>query len=43
MLKPSKCNLMRKSIEYFGHVVSEHGIKTDPDFFADWPTPQTPI
>ena len=40
--KPSKCNLMRKSIQYLGHVVSEHGIKTGPEksrCVADWPTP----
>ena len=30
-IKPSKCHLMRKSITYLGHVVSEHGIKTDPE------------
>ncbi|KAL5516149.1 hypothetical protein EMCRGX_G001420 [Ephydatia muelleri] len=41
-IKPSKCHLMRKSIKYLGHVVSEHGIKTDPEktrCVADWPTP----
>ena len=41
-IKPSKCNLMRKSIKYLGHVVSEHGIKTDPEksrCVANWPTP----
>ena len=39
--QPSKCHLMRKSITYLGHVVSEHGIKTDPEktrCVADWPT-----
>ena len=41
-IKPSKYHLMRKSIKYHGHVVSEHGIKTDPEktrCAADWPTP----
>lgn len=41
-IKPSKCLLLQKSIKYLGHVVSEHGIKTDPDktrCIADWPTP----
>eukprot|EP00731_Ephydatia_muelleri_P022232 Em0014g823a len=41
-IKPSKCLLLQKSIKYLGHVVSEHGIKTDSDktrFIADWPTP----
>ena len=41
-IKPSKCLLLQKSIKYLGHVVSEHGIKTDSDktrCIADWPTP----
>ena len=41
-IKPSKCSLLQKSIKYLGHVVSEHGIKTDSDktrCIADWPTP----
>ena len=41
-IKPSKCLLLQKNIKYLGHVVSEHGIKTDPDktrCIADWPTP----
>ena len=29
-LKPSKCELFKKSISYLGHVVSEDGIQTDP-------------
>ena len=29
-LKPSKCNLFKKSISYLGHVVSEEGVQTDP-------------
>ena len=29
-LKPSKCQLFKKSISYLGHVVSEEGVKTDP-------------
>ena len=29
-LKPSKCQLFRKSISYLGHVVSEEGVRTDP-------------
>ncbi|KAL5479133.1 hypothetical protein EMCRGX_G022617 [Ephydatia muelleri] len=41
-IKPCKCLLLQKSIKYLGHVVSEHGIKTDSDktrCIADWPTP----
>ena len=29
-LKPSKCDLFKKSISYLGHVVSEEGVQTDP-------------
>jgi hypothetical protein len=30
-LKPSKRNLFQKSVTFLGHVVSEQGIKTDPE------------
>ena len=30
-LKPSKCDLFRKEINYVGHVVSNEGVSTDPD------------
>ena len=29
-LKPTKCKLLRKEVEFRGHVVSEHGISADP-------------
>ena len=29
-LKPSKCQLFKKSISYLGHVVSKEGVHTDP-------------
>ncbi len=41
-LKPSKCQLLRKSVHYLGHVVSERGVETDPakiECIANWPTP----
>ena len=44
-LKPSKCHLFRKEVNYLGHVVSEKGIHTDPakiEAVRDWPTPRTP-
>ena len=42
-LKPSKCNLIRNEILFLGHVVSETGIKVDPEKIravVDWPVPQ---
>lgn len=30
-LKPQKCNLLRKQVQYLGHVVSSEGIQTDPE------------
>ena len=41
-LKPSKCHLLRKSVKYLGHVISEHGVETDPEktaSVAKWSTP----
>ena len=29
-LKPSKCKLFRKQINYMGHVVGHQGVSTDP-------------
>jgi hypothetical protein len=29
-LKPSKCHLFRKSVDFLGHIVSSEGIQTDP-------------
>ncbi len=43
--KPSKCHLLKKSINFLGHVASEHGIRTDPEkcqALETWPTPSTP-
>ena len=41
-LKPKKCKLFRRSVEYLGRVVSEHGIQADPGkikVVEDWPVP----
>ena len=41
-LKPSKCNLLQKSISFLGHIVSENGIAADPvkvQAVAEWPRP----
>ena len=43
-LKPSKCHLFCKEINYLGHVLSENGISTNSDktkAVVDWPTPRT--
>ncbi|KRY00880.1 Retrovirus-related Pol polyprotein from transposon 17.6, partial [Trichinella patagoniensis] len=42
-IKPEKCQLMRQSVHYLGHVVTQHGIGTDPEKTAavqKWPTPR---
>jgi transposase InsO family protein len=42
-LKPSKCSLFRREVEFLGHRVSGEGIKTDPskcDRVANWPQPK---
>lgn len=41
-LKPSKCQLVRKEVQYLGHLVSAEGIRTDPEKISrvkDWPRP----
>jgi len=43
-LKPGKCLLLQKSVLFLGHVVSGHGIATDPSkvkLVAEWPTPRS--
>ena len=42
-LSPKKCALFRDRVKYVGHVVSEHGVETDPekiDKIRNWPIPQ---
>jgi hypothetical protein len=41
-LKPSKCNLLQKSVEFLGHIVSEGRIGVNPEkvkAVMEWPTP----
>ncbi|CAI5689901.1 unnamed protein product [Oreochromis niloticus] len=41
-LKPAKCCLFRRKVAYLGHVVSEHGVATDPSKVQKvqmWPAP----
>ncbi|MGH0121890.1 UNVERIFIED_CONTAM: hypothetical protein FKN15_067186 [Acipenser sinensis] len=42
-LKPAKCCLFHRQVEYLGHIVSEMGIATDPQKVQkvqEWPTPK---
>ena len=42
-LKPSKYRLMKKEVEYLGHVVLQHGVKVDPKkvtAFTAFPLPK---
>jgi len=41
-IKPSKCVLFKREIEFLGHLVSVNGVDPLPDKFKaiwDWPTP----
>lgn len=41
-LKPSKCELLKTSVEFLGHVVSANGVSVDPkkvDKVLTWPEP----
>ena len=43
-INPKKCVFFRKNVKYLGHVISEEGIKTDPEKIVavkDWPVPHT--
>ncbi|KMQ84394.1 krab-a domain-containing protein, partial [Lasius niger] len=42
-INPKKCSLFGREVKYFGHVVSEQGITTDPEKISavrNWPVPQ---
>ena len=43
-LKASKCEFFRSEVSYLGHVVSQAGIKTEPEkirVLKDWPVPKS--
>lgn len=42
-LSPEKCEFFQTSVRYLGHVVSQHGVESDPEKTAalkTWPVPQ---
>ena len=42
-LKPSKCKLFQRSVEFLGHIVSDKGVSCDPkkiEAVQDWERPQ---
>ena len=44
-LKPSKCDFVAKEIKYLGHIISKHGVRTNPDktkAVSTFPVPKTP-
>jgi hypothetical protein len=43
-VKLSKCDFFKPEVKYLGHIVSDTGIKPDPDkikLVTDWPVPKT--
>ena len=43
-LKATKCEFMKSKVTYLGHIVSQNGIRTDPDrtsAIKNWPVPKT--
>lgn len=42
-LSPEKCKFFQTSVKYLGHIVSQHGVKTDPEkieALKTWPVPK---
>lgn len=45
MLQPDKCNFLMSQIKYLGHIISENGVRPDPDkinVVLKYPVPETP-
>ena len=44
-LQSEKCQFLRKEVNYLGHVITEEGVRPDPDkvsVIEKFPTPATP-
>ena len=42
-LRPQKCQLFQKEVEFLGHIINESGVNTDPkkiECIAEWPIPR---
>ena len=42
-LRPQKCQLFQKEVEFLGHIINESGVNTNPkkiECIADWPIPR---
>jgi hypothetical protein len=40
----SKCSFAQRQVSYLGHIISQHGVSTDPakvSVVQEWPTPAT--
>lgn len=45
-LKPAKCKFLRNEVPFLGHIISESGIRTDPqktETVKNWPTPVSTV
>ena len=43
MLKPKKCHFFKRQVEFLGHIVSQDGVRTDPqkvEAIKEWPIPR---
>lgn len=44
-LQPTKCNFLRKELPFLGHIITDKGIKPDPDkisAISNYPVPKSP-